>query len=54
MKEPYRVVNRKRVPKLCQCGGEMDYAVDFGLIWSTCKKCTPVVKVEIKRSKVKS
>ena len=44
-----RVVRRSGhvLPKYCECGGEMDYAFDFGRVFSYCKKCTPVVHVRV-------
>lgn len=40
------------VPKYCECGGLMQYDYDFGRIWSSCTKCTPVTKITIRRGRV--
>lgn len=38
-----------RLPYRCECGGVMDYAVSFGRVWSHCKKCTPVTRIDLNR-----
>jgi hypothetical protein len=39
------------LPKFCDCGGEMEYEFSLGRIFSGCKKCTPVVVVNVKKLK---
>lgn len=38
------------LPYRCECGGIMEYAVDFGRVFSVCKSCTPVVRVRLNRA----
>lgn len=33
----------------CDCGGIVAGVYDFGRLWTWCRKCTPVVKVNIKK-----
>ncbi len=37
------------LPYRCECGGVMDYDFDFGRVWSGCKTCTPVVKIDLNK-----
>lgn len=32
-----------RLPRKCECGGKMGYDFDFGIVWSWCETCTPLV-----------
>ncbi len=50
----YRSGPKKGLPKNCECGGEMDYAFSFSRVWSVCKKCSPVVKIDISKLKPKA
>ena len=34
-----------KLPEHCECGGKMVYVSDFGLTFSHCNTCTPVVVV---------
>jgi hypothetical protein len=36
------------LPYRCECGGIMEYAADFGRVFSVCKSCTPVVRIRLK------
>lgn len=38
---------RRRLPKKCECGGLMQYEVDFGRVFSWCNTCTATTKVKI-------
>jgi|HubBroStandDraft_6_1064221.scaffolds.fasta_scaffold484944_4 hypothetical protein len=38
----YRSGAKKGLPKKCECGGNMEYAFDFGRVFSVCDTCTPV------------
>jgi hypothetical protein len=45
-------IRRKdNLPYRCECGGVMEYAVDFGRVFSVCKKCTPVVNLNTRGCK---
>lgn len=37
----------RSLPKKCECGGAMIYEHAFGMVFSCCAKCTPVVTVKI-------
>jgi hypothetical protein len=37
----------EKLPRKCECGGKMQYVLDFGRIWSACLKCTPVVEIKV-------
>lgn len=41
----YRSGPKKGLPKKCECGGIMEYAFQFGSVFSCCDTCTPKVKV---------
>ncbi len=43
----YRNGPNKGLPKWCECGGKMEYAFSFRRVWSCCKTCTPVVKLDL-------
>lgn len=34
----------------CECGGNVRGMRDFGQLWTWCTRCTPVVKVVLKRT----
>lgn len=38
-----------KLPKKCSCGGRMEYAFDFGRVFSVCASCTPVVRVDVSK-----
>lgn len=40
-------VGEERLPKYCECGGVILYAVDFGMVFSCCKKCSPVIVLTV-------
>lgn len=39
----------QKLPRKCECGGNMEYSESFGRVFSGCDRCTPVVKVVISR-----
>jgi hypothetical protein len=47
------IVGGQVVPRFCECGGELEYVYQFERIWSACKKCTPVVKVDVPKLEAK-
>ncbi len=36
----------RRLPRYCECGGLMEYAFDFGCVFSCCSKCTPITTID--------
>lgn len=40
----------RRYPVRCECGVRLLYAEDFGMVFSCCDRCTPVVTIKIGRS----
>jgi hypothetical protein len=38
---------REDLPERCECGGKMEYAFDFGRVFSCCDTCTPVAVVHL-------
>lgn len=36
-----------KLPYRCECGGVLDFDYDFGRVWSACKKCSPVQKIDV-------
>lgn len=34
-------------PVCCECGGRLLYAEDFGMVFSCCDRCTPVVVIKV-------
>lgn len=34
----------------CECGGQVFGVEQFGRLWTWCDRCTPIVKVTLKRS----
>ncbi len=45
-----KIRRKHKLPYRCECGGVMEYAVDFGRVFSACKSCTPTVRVNLPRS----
>lgn len=45
--EQTRLRKEFHLPYRCECGGIMEYAFDFGRIFSVCRKCTPTVVVNV-------
>lgn len=48
-KEQTELRKKHDLPYRCECGGIMEYAFDFGRVWSACKSCTPVVKIDVSK-----
>ncbi len=42
-----------KLPRHCECGGIMDYDYSFGRVWSVCKTCTPVQKINVNKLRPK-
>jgi hypothetical protein len=43
---------KHKLPYRCECGGLMEYSYDMGRVWSGCKTCTPVVKINLNKLKL--
>jgi hypothetical protein len=41
-----RQKENRPLPEFCECGGRMLYEHDFGMVFSCCDKCTPVVVMQ--------
>lgn len=48
----YRSGPKKGLPKLCECGGRIEYAFSFGRVWSVCSKCSPAQRVNINKLRI--